>query len=68
MKVTAILPDPLIAELREFTGTPTLTESLSLAIKGWLRIEKIKRLNQKIAKKPLEFSLSAEEIRELNRQ
>lgn len=69
MKVTALLPDDLVKELRELTGSKTLTESLTIAVKGWISITKIKKLNEELEKKPLTFQkgYTAERVRELNR-
>ncbi len=55
MKITAILPDELIAEIRQYTGGKNITESLSIALRAWLTSEKMKELNQKIEENPLEF-------------
>jgi len=56
MKVTAIIPDELIAEVRKYTKGKNITESLTIALKAWLSSEKMKELNNKIEDSPLEFS------------
>lgn len=73
MKVTVILPDNLIEEVKEFTKGKNLTEGSIIALKEWsnLRhIKDIKELNKKIEKTPLKFStnFNADNIRELNRR
>ena len=70
MKVTAILPDNLIQEVKEFTKGKNLTEGLIIALKEWSNLRHIKELNKKIEKKPLKFStdFNADDIRELNRR
>ncbi len=70
MKVTALLPDQLIDEIRRFTKGKTLTESLMLALKEWLTFKKLAQLNEKIKKNPLQFKkgFTAEKIRTLNRK
>jgi len=70
MKVTAIIPNVLIKEVKAKSGGKTITESLIIALSDWLRIRNIEKLNKKILLKPLQFSssFSAETIRSLNRQ
>jgi len=70
MKVTALIPDELIKDIRQISGEKTLTDALLLALGEWTAIEKIKRLNKEIALHPLEFheGYSADSIRKLNRR
>ena len=70
MKVTAILPDNLIKDVKEFTKGKNLTEGLIIALKEWSNLRHIKELNKKIEKTPLKFStdFNADDIRELNRR
>lgn len=56
MKVTAIIPDELIEEVKKYTKGKNITESLTIALKAWLSSEKVKELNRKIEESPLEFS------------
>ncbi len=69
MKVTALLPDELVSEVRELSRGKNITESITIALSEWLKIQKLKNLSQLIENKPLEFreGYSAEQIRELNR-
>lgn len=69
MKVTALIPDQLVKEIRQISGEKTLTDALILALKEWADLEKIKELNKEIAAHPFEFQegYSAESIRKLNR-
>ena len=69
MKVTALIPDDLIVEIKHYAGGKNLTESLILALKEWASLRKIKELNRQIRKKPLEFTehFSAEVVRSMNR-
>jgi len=69
MKVTALLPDQLVEEVKAHAKGQTLTESLTLALEEWLRLKKIAQLNEQIHRKPLEFSkgFSAASTRKLNR-
>jgi hypothetical protein len=70
MKVTALLEDNLIQELLALTGGKNITESLRIALKDWVRKEKLKRLAYEIQKEPLSLAAdaSAEYIRSLNRK
>jgi len=70
MKVTTILPDSLIKEVKEYTRGKNLTESLIIALKEWSNIRHIKELNKEIEKSPLEFStnFNSDDIREINRR
>ena len=55
MKVTAILPDDLIQDMKEFTGGKNITESLKRALSDWLYQKRIERLNQQLSENPVEF-------------
>jgi hypothetical protein len=70
MKVTAILPDDLIKEVKDFAKGKNLTDSLIIALKEWSNLRHLKELNKKIEKTPLEFSddFSSDYIREINRK
>ena len=69
MKVTALIPDELIIEVKHYAGGKNLTESLISALKEWVSLRKIKELNKQIKKKPLQFmdDFSADTIRSVNR-
>lgn len=68
MKVTAIISDELINEVKRYSNSSTTTEAITIALKDWLDIHHIKELNARISKKPFNFDYSAGEIRELNRK
>ncbi|MDD5658908.1 MAG: DUF2191 domain-containing protein [Actinomycetota bacterium] len=70
MKITALISDKLISELRKYAGGKTLTDSLETAIKEWVDLKRIRELNEYIKESPLEFSpdYSSEKIREINRK
>jgi len=70
MKVTAILPEKLIDEVRKLSKGKNITDSLQIALNEWLNHKHIERLNSHIATKPLKFtpSISSSKIRELNRR
>jgi hypothetical protein len=69
MKVTAILPDELVIEIQKYTGGKNITDSLQKALSEWLKLAKVKKLNQKLKKVPLQFAdgFSAEKARKTNR-
>ncbi len=70
MKVTTILPDDLVSEVRHYSKGKNITDSLLIALKEWLALRKIKELNKQVDKNPLLFdqNFSAETVRETNRK
>jgi len=70
MKVTAIISDNIISEVRKYSKGKNLTESLTFALKEWLAAKRIKELNNIVRETPLEFNkgFSAEKAREINRK
>jgi len=70
MKVTAIIPDSLIREVHEESGGKNITDSITIALREWRNLRKLRRLNQKIERKPLALrsGKSYRKIRELNRK
>ena len=55
MKVTALIPDEIITDVREYTEGKNITESLIKALSDWLYIKRIQKLNKEIRKEPLQF-------------
>ena len=70
MKVTAILPEELINEIKKYSNGKNITDSLRIALSQWLQLQHIIELNNRLKTKPLQFSngFSANKIRELNRR
>jgi len=70
MKVTAILPDQLIASIKTYSKGQNLTECLVIAMKEWVMQKKLQELNQKLEINPLSFKrgFSATRSRSLARQ
>ena len=66
MKVTAIIDDDLVNNVRACTKSSTITEAITIALKDWLDTYHIKELNKKIAENPI-FIEDGPKIRELNR-
>jgi len=69
MKVTAIIPDDLIDEVRSIAKSKNLTESLIKALSEWISIQNIRHLNSKIDAHPLKFKsdFNAKKVRDFNR-
>ncbi|MBV6641800.1 MAG: DUF2191 domain-containing protein [Cyclobacteriaceae bacterium] len=68
MKVTAIIPDDLIKDVKDFTGGKNITDSLIKALSDWLYQKRIERLNKQLSDSPLKFkdNFDAEKVRDLN--
>ena len=66
MKVTAIISDELINNVKEYTRSSTVTEAITIALKDWVDIYNIKELNKKIKKNPIEIK-NGQNIRDINR-
>lgn len=69
MKVTAIIPDEIIHNVRSLSQGKNITESLVIALEEWISMKKILSLNKALEQSPLFFSrdFSAQKIRTLNR-
>ncbi len=70
MKITALLRDDLVEEVKKFTGGKNITQSLTIALEAYTRSQRLLKTLEKIKKQPLKFAdgYSAEKVRELNRQ
>lgn len=70
MKITALLPDEVILEVKKLSGGKNITESILIALKDYVAHQKIRKSIQKVKDKPLQFreGFSAEKIRALNRE
>ena len=66
MKVTAIIDDNLINNVKAYTRSSTVTEAITIALKDWLDMYNIKELNKNISKNPI-FIENGQQIREINR-
>ena len=69
MKITALISDKLIEEVKEFTKGKNITETLIKALSEWIQMQKIKNLNATISKNPLKFrkNFSPRQTRVINR-
>jgi len=70
MKVTALIPDDLLAEVRKLAPAKTITESLVVALREWTALQKLRKAQKKIKRNPLTFSqgFSADKARAVNRR
>lgn len=70
MKVTALVPDDLIEDVKTLSKGKNITESLIIALNEWVALQRIKALNKSVQEQPLEFSekFSADAVREVNRR
>lgn len=53
MKVTALIPDNLINEVKDLAHGKNITESLIVALREWSSIQKIKLLKEKVREQSL---------------
>lgn len=70
IKVTALIPDELVSDVKDLANGQNLTDCLITALSEWTELQKIKKLNDHVRKKPLEFrqGYSAQKMREVNRR
>jgi Lhr-like helicase len=66
MKVTAIIADDLIKNVKAYTRSSTVTEAITIALKDWVDIHNIKELNNQIKQNPININ-NGQNIREINR-
>lgn len=68
MKVTAIIPDEIIDDVRKYTGGKNITESLIKALSDWLYNQRISHLSSELHRHPVQFreDFSADGIRDKN--
>ena len=66
MKVTAIISDDLINNVKAYTRSSTVTEAITIALKDWLDIYNIKELNNKVSRSPINIK-NGQKIRDTNR-
>ena len=65
MKVTAIIPDDIIQDVKKYTGGKNITDSLIKALNDWLYRQRINHLNNDLKQNPVQFrdDFTAEELR-----
>ncbi len=69
MKVTALIPDELIEDVKRLSGGKNITESLIIAIKHYVNSKRLDEVIEMVKKEPLQFreGFTAYGIRKLNR-
>jgi len=67
MKVTAMIADELINDVKCYTRSSTVTEAINIALKEWVNIYNIKELNKQIKQTPI-YIEDGGNIREINRK
>ncbi|MFT7035599.1 MAG: hypothetical protein ACJA2S_004123 [Cyclobacteriaceae bacterium] len=69
MKVTALINDELIEQVRKMSGGKNITESIVIALQYYLDNQKIYNVIEEIDKEPLQFNddFTAYNIRKINR-
>jgi len=70
MKVTALIPEDIIKDVKKYSGGKNTTDSLLIALTDYLNRQRIKKLVKRVKEKPLEFKsgFTAETIRKINRE
>ena len=70
MKVTALIPDIIIDEVKKYSNGKNITDSLMIALEDWIALQKLKNLNSLVLETPLTFerNFSAKKIRTLNQK
>ena len=66
MKVTAILADELISNVKAYTRSSTITEGITIALKEWVDLYNIKELNRQVKQNPIIIK-HGQTIRKINR-
>ncbi len=69
MKVTALIDDKLVEEVRRISGGKNITESLVIALKFYISNQKIYQVMDELDKEPLQFNenYTAYKARKINR-
>ena len=70
MKVTALIPDDIIREVKKLSGGKNITESILIAMQDYIARQRIRKAIQKVKENPLQFKdgFTAEKARILNRE
>jgi hypothetical protein len=70
VKVTAVLPEEMINEIRKFSGGKSIAESLRIALTDYLQRQKFRKVMRELRQNPLEFTkdFTGKNIRRINRE
>lgn len=69
MKVTALIPDELIQDVRTLSHGKNITEALVIALNEWRATKHLQEINRCVQAQPFLFrkGFTAEQVRKLNR-
>lgn len=69
MKVTALIDDELIDEVKKLSAGKNITDSITIALREWVAQKKIGEVTNMVLAEPIVFdsSYSAKKVREMNR-
>lgn len=69
MKVTALIPDELVDEVKKISGGKNITESIIIALRFYLNAKRLDKTLELLEKEPLQFNedFTAYGIRKVNR-
>jgi hypothetical protein len=70
MKVTAIIPDELVKDLKRITKGTNINESIIIALQSFAAKQKLLEVMEKVRKEPLVFQegFTAAKVRKTNRK
>jgi len=70
MKVTALLPEDLIREVRKVSGGKNITASIRIALEDYISRQRLKKSRQRMKERPLQFTehFTAAGVRSKNRE
>jgi hypothetical protein len=70
MKLTALIPDDLLADVRKRAGRSTTTECVIVALREWVAMKQLESVMAELRAKPLKFKsdFSAAQVRALSRR
>jgi hypothetical protein len=70
VKITALIDNDIISEIKMQTGAKNTTQGLSIALSEWISTQKLLKAQKSIRHTPLEFThnFSATNIRSLNQR
>ena len=70
MKVTAIIPDELVKDIKRITKGTNINESIIIALQSFTAKQKLLGVMEKVRKEPLVFQegFTAAKVRKINRK
>jgi hypothetical protein len=68
MKVTALIDDQLVKDVREIAKGETITESMVIALREWVSMKRLSELTKGVKENPVAFKAQATKLRSLSRR